>query len=136
MINCLVIDDEPLALDLLENFVSKVPYLKLAGRFEEPLMALPLIENGNVDLLFLDIKMPQADGFDVLRWMRDHPQCSVMPTMMLSSSDYDRDVRLAYELGASAYMMKPADLNDLKSMLQAAYDFWARCVKPKVLNSK
>jgi CheY-like chemotaxis protein len=87
-------------------------------------------------VMFVDIKMPQANGFDVLRWIGDHPERSVVPTIMLSSSDDERDVRLAYELGASAYMMKPADTNDLKAMLQTAYDFWARCSKPKAVNGK
>ena len=86
--------------------------------------------------MFIDIKMPGADGFDVLRWMRDHSECPVLPTMMLSSSDYERDVRLAYELGARAYMVKPADLDDLKEMLQAAYNFWEWCEKPKARNGK
>jgi CheY-like chemotaxis protein len=82
-------------------------------------------------VMFIDIKMPQANGFDVLRWIRDHPERSVVPTIMLSSSDDERDVRLAYELGASAYAVKPADTNDLKAMLQAAYNFWEWCEKPK-----
>ena len=46
-------------------------------------------------VMFVDIKMPQAGGFDVLRWIRDHPEQSVVPTMVLSTSDDDRDVQLA-----------------------------------------
>ena len=82
-------------------------------------------------VMFIDVKMPGADGFDVLRWMRDHPECPVVPTIMLSSSDYEKDVRRAYELGVSAYATKPSDTNDLKAMLQAAYNFWAWCKKVK-----
>lgn len=83
-------------------------------------------------VMFVDIKMPLADGFDVLRWVRSHPDCSVLPTMMLSSSDDERDVRLAYELGANGYFVKPAEVVDLKAMLKSAYEFWAWCTKPKL----
>ena len=85
-------------------------------------------------VMFVDIKMPGADGFDVLRWMRQRPEGSVLPTMMLSSSDYDRDVKLAYELGVNGYFMKPADINDLKAMLRAAFEFWSWCTKPTLPN--
>jgi len=87
-------------------------------------------------VLFLDIKMPQADGFEVLRWMRDHPKCSVLPTMMFSTSDEERDVQLAYDLGANGYFVKPALVSELKAILQTAYEFWARCVKPKARSGK
>jgi DNA-binding NarL/FixJ family response regulator len=55
--------------------------------------------------------------------------------MMLSSSDEEKDVRLAYELGANAYFIKPPGFDDLKKLLQVAYDFWHLTVKPKI-NSK
>jgi CheY-like chemotaxis protein len=87
-------------------------------------------------VMFLDIKMPQTDGFDVLRWMRDHPKCSVLPTMMFSTSDDERDVQLAYDLGANAYFVKPALVSELKGILQTAHEFWARCVKPKARGGK
>ena len=87
-------------------------------------------------VLFLDIKMPQADGFDVLRWMRENPKYAVVPTMMFSSSDDDADVQLAYDLGANAYFVKPALVSELKAILQTAYEFWSRCVKPKARSGK
>ena len=83
-------------------------------------------------VMFLDVKMPGATGFDVLRWVREHPECSVLPTLMLSSSDDENDVKLAYELGANGYFAKPATLNDLKNILQVTYAFWALALKPKV----
>jgi len=87
-------------------------------------------------VMFLDVKMPGASGFDVLQWVRDHPECSVLPTMMLSSSDDEKDVKLAYELGANGYFLKPATLNDLKSMLQAVYQFWSWSLKPRLADGK
>jgi CheY-like chemotaxis protein len=81
-------------------------------------------------VMFLDIKMPKATGLDVLRWVKEHPKCSVLPTMMLSSSDEQRDVKLAYELGANAYFIKPGGFDDLKRLLRVAYDFWELTVRP------
>jgi two-component system, LytTR family, response regulator len=100
VINCLVIDDEPLALDLLENFISKVPYLKLVGRFEEPLMALPLIENGKADLLFLDIKMPDITGIEFFKSLHHKPE-------VIFTSAYTEFAIDGFDLKAVDYLVKP-----------------------------
>jgi CheY-like chemotaxis protein len=81
-------------------------------------------------VMFLDVKMPSTTGFDVLQWARGRPDCSVLPTMMLTSSEDEKDVRLAFELGANAYFVKPATLNELKEMLQTIYAFWTWSSKP------
>ena len=100
MINCLLIDDEPLALQLLEDFVKKTPYLQLVGKFEEPLQALPLIESQQIDLLFLDIKMPDISGIDFFRSL------TVKPEVIFTSaySEYAID---GFELNAMDYLLKP-----------------------------
>src|SRR5436309_14383558 len=61
-------------------------------------------------LLILDIKMPRLNGFEVLSWIRDHPECAVIPVVIMSSSRDDRDVTKAYQLGANSYMTKPRRL--------------------------
>src|SRR5688500_1500367 len=68
--------------------------------------------------------MPCMDGFDVLTWMRKHPEYAVTPTTVFSSSDSPEDIRLAYELGANAYMVKPSQFEELRQMLGAACQFW------------
>jgi two-component system LytT family response regulator len=100
VINCIVIDDEPLALDLLENFISKIPYLKLAGRFEEPLMALPHIEAGKVDLLFLDIKMPDISGIEFYKSLHNKP-------VVIFTSAYTEFAIDGFDLQAADYLVKP-----------------------------
>src|SRR5439155_5212661 len=55
-------------------------------------------------LLILDIKMPRLNGFEVLSWIRDHPECAVIPVIMMSSSRDERDITKAYQLGANSYM--------------------------------
>lgn len=111
---------------IVPNGKEVIRYLSGDGRYSDR-RAFPF-----PSVMFVDIKMPQADGFDVLRWVRKHPDCSVLPTMMLSSSDDDKDVTLAYRLGANGYFVKPAEISDLKSILVSAYEFWAWCTKPKL----
>jgi two-component system, response regulator len=81
-------------------------------------------------VMFLDLKMPRVGGFDVLRWIQKNPHCRVTPTLVLSSSSLEKDVEQAYWLGAQAYLSKPSSFEDLKTMLNDAYRFWAWCVKP------
>lgn len=100
MINCLLIDDEPLALQLLEDYIQKTPYLKLAGKFEEPLLALPLLDQQKVDLLFLDIKMPDISGIDFFRSLRHKPA-------VIFTTAYREFAMDGFELNAMDYLLKP-----------------------------
>lgn len=100
MINCLLIDDEPLALQLLEDYVQKIPYLKLAGKFEEPLQALPLLEMQEIDLLFLDIKMPDISGIEFFKSLRHKPE-------VIFTTAYSEFAIDGFELKAIDYLLKP-----------------------------
>lgn len=100
MINCLLIDDEPLALQLLEDHVRKIPFLKLAGKFEEPLQALPLLESEQIDLLFLDIKMPDITGIDFFKSLTHKPQ-------VIFTTAYSEFAIEGFELKAMDYLLKP-----------------------------
>jgi DNA-binding LytR/AlgR family response regulator len=100
VINCLLIDDEPLALQLLEDFVKKTPYLKLAGKFEEPLQALPLIESQQIDLLFLDIKMPDITGIEFFKSLTYKPE-------VIFTTAYSEFAIDGFELKAMDYLLKP-----------------------------
>jgi len=100
VINCLLIDDEPLALQLLEDYIQKTPYLKLAGKFEEPLRAIPLLNDQEIDLLFLDIKMPDISGIDFFRSLTRKP--NVIFTTAYSEFAID-----GFELNAMDYLLKP-----------------------------
>ncbi|WP_431244040.1 LytR/AlgR family response regulator transcription factor [Flavobacterium sp. P21] len=63
---CVIIDDEPLAVELLEDFVKKVDYLELVSTFNNAIDAVSFINQNNVDLIFLDIQMPHFSGIDFL----------------------------------------------------------------------
>lgn len=102
-----------------------VDYLSGVGRYEDR-------ENYPFpSALFTDLKMPRMDGFDVLRWMRKYPERAITPTLVFSSSNEPEDIKLAYELGAHAYMVKPTRFEDLTEMLRTTCQFWKWCAKPK-----
>ncbi|RYY57017.1 MAG: response regulator transcription factor [Chitinophagaceae bacterium] len=100
MINCLLIDDEPLALQLLGDFVQKTPFLNLVGKFEDPFQALPVIESGGVDLIFLDIRMPDITGIEFFRSLVSKPEV----IFTTAYSEYAID---GFELKAMDYLLKP-----------------------------
>jgi len=100
MLNCLLIDDEPLALQLLEDYVNKTPYLKLCGKFEEPLQALSVLDTGTIDLLFLDIKMPDISGIDFYRSLSRKPE-------VIFTTAYSEFAINGFELKAIDYLLKP-----------------------------
>ena len=116
MLNCLIIDDEPLALQLLEDFVNKTPYLKLAGRFEEPLQALSVLESQKIDLLFLDIKMPDISGIDFYRSLANKPEV----IFTTAYSEYAID---GFELKAMDYLVKPISFEKFITACNRVKDF-------------
>jgi DNA-binding LytR/AlgR family response regulator len=100
VINCALIDDEPLALQLLEDFVNKTPYLNLVGKFDEPMQALSLLEAQKIDLLLLDIKMPDISGIDFFRSLSNKPE-------VIFTTAYSQFALDGFELKAMDYLLKP-----------------------------
>lgn len=99
-------------------------YLQGKGKYEDR-DAFPF-----PDVLLLDIKMPRVSGLEVLWWLSKHPECCVLPTVVLSTSQHDTDIKRAYALGASAYFVKPMGFEQLKGLLRSAFEFWGKCVRP------
>lgn len=82
--------------------------------------------------LILDLKMPRRDGLEVLRWIRAHPECAVIPIIILTASQEPKDVTEAYRLGANAYLVKPSRPEEFEPMLRLLYQFWDACVLPEM----
>ncbi|WP_111682950.1 LytR/AlgR family response regulator transcription factor [Winogradskyella tangerina] len=97
---CIIIDDEPLAVNLLESYVSKIEDLKLLGTFNNPLDALKLLRETPVDLLFLDIQMPEITGVEFKKII--NPEVKVIFTT--AYSEYALE---SYDLNAVDYLLKP-----------------------------
>ena len=70
-------------------------------------------------LIFLDLKLPYRDGFEVLAWIRQHPELEVVPVAILTGSDESRDHQQASALGAHAYLVKPPSPDDLRSLIKS-----------------
>ncbi len=101
---CLVIDDEPKAVEILSDYIEKVPNLHCAGTFRDPLKALNYIQNNPVDLLFLDINMPDLSGIQFLNTLEYHP----LVVFTTAYSEYALD---SYDYDAVDYLLKPIEFD-------------------------
>jgi two-component system, LytTR family, response regulator len=110
-LRCLALDDEPLALDIIANYVEKIPNLSLVKVTTDPLEALSLIQQGQVDLLFLDIQMPTLTGIQFLRVMNG--RCKVILTTAYSEFALE-----GYEYDVSDYLLKPISFERFLKALQ------------------
>ena len=99
-INCLIVDDEPLALDVVESYIRRIDGLELVGRCENALQAFEILQNKQIDLLFLDIQMPKLDGIEFIKTL-SHPPRVIFTT---AYRDYAID---AFNLDAVDYLLKP-----------------------------
>jgi DNA-binding LytR/AlgR family response regulator len=111
MINCIIIDDEPLARKGLKEYINEVDFLHLAGEFDNPFKAMIPLQEGNVQLLFLDIQMPRITGLEFLRSL-PHP-----PPVILVTA-YPQFALDGFDLNALDYLVKPVSLD---RFLQAAF---------------
>ncbi len=100
MIRTIVIEDEPLARNLLTQYIEKVSYLELVQTFSDPLKGLEYVNNHEVDLMFLDIQMPNLSGIGLLRIIQKKPEV----ILTTAYSDYALD---GYDLNVADYLLKP-----------------------------
>ena len=98
-LTCMIVDDEPLAVKMLEDFVSRTPYLRLAASFNDPVLALSTLCESPVDVLFLDIQMPDLDGLNLSRMVP--PSTRVIFTTAFKEYAFD-----SYEVNALDFLMK------------------------------
>lgn len=82
--------------------------------------------------LMTDHKMPGLQGRDLLLWMSEHSVYSVVPTVVLSGSDWPKDVKLAFELGVQGYFVKPVGFVELKDLLKMIFRYWTASSVPPV----
>ncbi|MFO7862824.1 MAG: LytTR family DNA-binding domain-containing protein [Salinivirgaceae bacterium] len=105
MIQCIAIDDEPMALELLADYVNKTPFLELKGTFRDAMEAVNFISNKPVDLVFLDINMPELTGMQFLRAL-SAPKPEVV--FCTAYSEFALD---SYEFSAIDYLLKPIEFD-------------------------
>lgn len=112
-IRCLAVDDEPLALDILANYINQLPSLTLVGTCTDALEALSLIQQGKIDLVFVDIQMPSLTGIQFLRVVNG--KCKAILTT--AYSEYAME---GYELDVIDYLLKPISFERFLKAVQKA----------------
>ena len=136
----LVVDDSPIDRELIgaalrvagldkeirlvEDGAQAIAYLSGQGKYSD--------RNAHPYPCFVltDLKMPVADGFAVLEYMRSRPDLAIIPTVVFSGSSDSDDVKTAYQLGAASYIVKPGTADGLRKCLQVVHDYWTLCEVP------
>ncbi len=104
--NCVIIDDEPAAIDVLKFHLSNIPFVVLKKTFRDPLDALEYLQQQTVDLLFLDINMPKLSGISFPKFLQN-------PPLIIFTTAYSKYALESYELKAVDYLLKPIEFNRL-----------------------
>ena len=102
--NCIAIDDEPRALSIIEHYVEKVPFLNLINSFRSSLDALEFVNKEKIDLIFLDINMPDLDGTEFIETLSK-------PPMVIFTTAYSEYAVKSYEWNTVGYLLKPIEFN-------------------------
>jgi DNA-binding LytR/AlgR family response regulator len=116
MLNVLIVDDEPLALDVLETYIEKMPELNLVKRCSNALEANDALKShGNIDLMFLDIQMPQLTGIDFVKTL-------TKPPMIIFTTAYPNYAIQGFDLNALDYLLKPISLERFMKAVNKAVE--------------
>ena len=99
-IKCIIVDDEPLAVELLASYVQKIPFLQLVGKYNNATDALKGVKDSDVDLIFLDIQMPEVSGMELSRMLPEG-------TRVIFTTAFDQYAVDSYRTGALDYLLKP-----------------------------
>lgn len=100
MIHCLVVDDEQHAIDILTHYISQTPFLQLIAATTNPMEALQLVNEQNIELVFLDIQMPELSGIDFIKALHDKAK-------VILTTAYSEFALESYELDVVDYLLKP-----------------------------
>ena len=118
MIKCVAIDDEPLALAQLEKYIGRISDLELVGAFYSAEDALPVIDAEGVELLFLDINMPDVNGMEFATRLKD--RSAAKPVCVIFTTAYPQYAAGGFRLDAVDYLLKPLAFEDMKEAVGRA----------------
>ena len=102
--NCIIVEDEPLAAEVIKDYIEQVPFLQLKGICTDALYAMDLLQKENIDLVFLDIHLPKLKGLDFIKALKKPPQ-------IIITSAYQEYALQGYELNVVDYLLKPIEFN-------------------------
>ncbi|AYL98573.1 LytR/AlgR family response regulator transcription factor [Mucilaginibacter celer] len=117
VLKCIAIDDEPLALRLISEYVSRFPSLQLVKTFEDAISGAEYLKTAQIDLLFVDINMPDITGIDLVRSLKDKP-------MVIFTTAYKNFAYEGFELEALDYILKPIDIKRFTKAVEKAVDYF------------
>ena len=112
-IKCIITEDEPLAVNVLKNYIQRVPYLELMAVFKEAFSTEKYLQKEKIDLIFLDIHLPQLKGLDFLRTLR-------YPPVVIITTAYHQYALEGFELSVADYLMKPIAFDRFASAVNKA----------------
>jgi DNA-binding LytR/AlgR family response regulator len=116
-LKCVAIDDEPLALELMQEYISRFPQLKLVHTFDDAISAVELLRNTKVDLLFIDINMPDITGIDLVRSLQEKP-------LIIFTTAHKQFAIEGFELDAVDYLLKPINIDRFTRAVHKAIDYY------------
>ncbi|AEW03447.1 DNA-binding response regulator [Niastella koreensis] len=102
--NCIIVEDEPLAAEVIKDYIEQVPFLQLKGICTDALYAMDLLQKEYIDLVFLDIHLPKLKGLDFIKALKKPPQ-------IIITSAYQEYALQGYELNVVDYLLKPIEFN-------------------------
>lgn len=112
--NCIAIDDEPLALDLLTDYIGKIPFLTLERTFTNPIEGLGYLQENKVDLVFLDVELPFISGIEFIKCLHSRP-------MVIFTTAYEKYALTGYDLEVTDYLVKPIMFERFLKAVNKAY---------------
>ena len=115
--NCIAIDDEPLALDIIEDLTARVPFLTMVAKCTHALEAIEILNRSKIDLIFLDINMPYISGTEFLRTMESRP-------MVIFTTAYSEFALEGFELNAIDYLVKPVSWERFLKAVNKAHELY------------
>ncbi|MEO6668142.1 MAG: LytTR family DNA-binding domain-containing protein [Ferruginibacter sp.] len=113
ILKCVAIDDEPLALSLVKQYISRIPAIELVKTFDDAVSAAEFLRNNQVDILFLDINMPDISGIDLARSLENKP-------FIIFTTAYKKFAYEGFELDAVDYLLKPIEFSRFAKAVQKA----------------
>lgn len=102
--SCIIVEDEPLAAEVLEDYIKQVPFLELKGICSDAIYAMDMLQKEKIDLIFLDIHLPKLKGFDFVKALKNPPQ-------VIITSAYQEYALQGYELNVVDYLLKPIEFS-------------------------